>query len=131
VKAERWMFVFLTAFFLVVVPIYWFVSHEVIGTFALLLTLAFCGMLATYFSIQSRKIDPRPEDRKDGEIIDGAGELGFFPATSIWPFWSALTVTIMALGPVFGWWITILGGAMGVWAITGWCYQYYRDDYQH
>ena len=118
-KAERWIFVFLSIFFLVVVPIYWFMSREVIGTFALLMTFALCAMLAVYLSIQSNKLDARPEDRKDGEIIEGAGEMGFFPSRSIWPFWAALTVTVMLLGPVFG------------WSITGWTYQYYRDEYQH
>ncbi len=42
-----------------------------------------------------------------------------------------LTVTVMLLGPVFGWWITLLGVGMGIWSITGWTYQYYRDEYQH
>lgn len=130
-KAERWMFVFVTVFFVVVVPIYWFMSHEIIGTVALLLTVAFGGMLAVFFTVQSNKIDPRPEDRKDGEIIEGAGEVGFFSSSSIWPFWSALTVMLMALGPVFGWWLTLLGVGMGIWAVTGWCYQYYRGDHQH
>ena len=130
-KAERWMFVFITSFFVVVVPIYWFMSREIAGTVALSLTAAFCGMLAVYFTVQSNKMDARPEDRKDGEIIEGAGEVGFFPSTSIWPFWSAITILLMALGPVFGWWITLLGVGMGVWAVTGWCYQYYRADYQH
>ncbi len=130
-KAERWIFVFITAFFVVVAPVYWFMSGEIIGTVALLLTVAFSGMLAVFFTITSNKIDPRPEDRKDGEIIEGAGEVGFFPSASIWPFWAALTVTIMALGPVFGWWLTLVGAGLGVWAIVGWTYQYYRDDYQH
>lgn len=130
-KAERLIFVMITAFFVAVAPVYWFVSREIIGTVALLLTLAFFGMLSTYFSIQSRKIDARPEDRKDGEIIDGAGEVGFFPSTSIWPFWTALTVMVMGLGPVFGWWLTLLGVGLGIWAVTGWTYQYYRRDYQH
>lgn len=130
-KAERWIFTLIAVFFLVVAPLYWFVSGEIIGTVALLLTLAFCGMLAVFLTIQSRKIDPRPEDRKDAEIIEGAGELGFFPGRSIWPFWTALTVTLMALGPVFGWWLTLLGAGVGVWALSGWVYQYYRDDYQH
>jgi hypothetical protein len=125
------MFVFITAFFVVVVPIYWFMSREIIGTVALLLTVAFSGMLAIFFTVQSNKIDARPEDRKDGEIIEGAGEVGFFPSSSIWPFWAALTVMLMALGPVFGWWITLLGVGMGIWAVTGWAYQYYRHDYQH
>jgi hypothetical protein len=130
-KAESWGFLLLTAFFVIVAPIYWLVSHEIIGTVALLLTLAFCAMIATYLSIQARKIDPRPEDRKDGEIIDGAGDVGFFPSKSIWPFWTALALTVMALGPVFGWWLTLLGVGIGIWATTGWCYQYYRGQYQH
>ncbi len=130
-KAERWMFVFITTFFVVVAPIYWFMSYEIIGTVALLLTIAFSGMLTVFFTVQSNKIDARPEDRKDGEIIEGAGEVGFFPSSSIWPFWSAATVLLMALGPVFGWWLTLVGVGLGIWAVTGWTYQYYRDDYQH
>lgn len=130
-KAERMIFVLITVFFVVVAPVYWFMSGEIIGTVALLLTVAFCAMLAVYFTIQSRKIDLRPEDRKDAEIIEGAGEVGFFPSTSIWPFWTALTVTVMSLGPVFGWWLTLLGVGMGVWALSGWVYQYYRGEYQH
>jgi hypothetical protein len=131
VKAERLIFVMITAFFVAVAPTYWFMTGEIIGTVALLLTLAFFGMLSLFFTIQSRKIDPRPEDRKDGEIIEGAGEVGFFPSKSIWPFWTALTVTVMALGPVFGWWLTLLGVGLGIWSVTGWTYQYYKRDYQH
>ena len=130
-KAERFIFAVVGAFYVIVVPIYWFLSYEIIGTVALLLTLAFFAMLSVFFTVQSNKIDARPEDRKDGEIIEGAGEVGFFPSTSIWPFWAALTVTLMALGPVFGWWLTILGVGMGIWSVTGWCYQFYRNDYQH
>lgn len=130
-KAERWIFVLIALFFLAVAPIYWFMSREIVGTVALLLTLAFFAMVGAYLWIQSRKIDPRPEDRKDAEIFEGAGEVGFFPSSSIWPFWTALTVTIMALGPVFGWWLTLLGIGMGIWALTGWTYQYYRDEYSH
>ncbi|MFT4108829.1 cytochrome c oxidase subunit 4 [Propionicimonas sp.] len=130
-KAERLIFTLITVFFVIVAPVYWFVSHEIIGTVALILTLAFFGMISTFFSIQSRKIDPRPEDRKDAEIVEGAGDVGFFPSRSIWPFWTALTVLVMALGPVFGWWLTLLGVGLGIWSATGWCYQYYRNEYQH
>ncbi|MDQ7991298.1 MAG: cytochrome c oxidase subunit 4 [Propionicimonas sp.] len=130
-KAETWIFAALAVFMAVVAPIYWLMSHEVIGSVALALTFAFIATLTVYLWIQSRKMDPRLEDRKDAEIVEGAGELGFFPPASIWPFWTALVVTIMALGPVFGWWLTILGAAFGVLAVTGWCYEYYRGDYQH
>ena len=130
-KAERWIFAMIAVFFVAVAPIYWFVTHEVIGTVTLLLTLAFCGMLTVFFTIQSRKIDPRPEDRKDGEIIEGAGALGFFPPTSIIPFWSTIAIAVMLLGAVFGWWLTLLGAGLGIYAALGWAYEYYVGDYQH
>jgi len=131
VKVESWVFAVVAIFMAIVGPIYWFMSREVIGTVALALTFAFTAMMTAFLWIQSRKMDLRAEDRKDADIIEGAGELGFFPPASIWPFWSAMVVTIMALGPVFGWWLTIVGAALGVWAVTGWCYEYYRGDYQH
>ncbi|MGC3953987.1 MAG: cytochrome c oxidase subunit 4 [Propionicimonas sp.] len=130
-KQETFVLVPIAIFFAIVAPIYWIMSGEIIGTVALILSFAFASMLGVYFWIQSRKMDPRPEDRKDGEIVEGVGELGFFPPASLWPFWSALVVTVIALGPVFGWWLSIIGGVVGVWAVTGWCYQYYRGDYQH
>lgn len=130
-KAEMWIFSFMAIFFVGVAPAYWFLTGEIIGTVALLLTLAFTAMITVYFSIQARKMDLRAEDRKDGEIVEGAGQLGFFPPASIWPFWLAVTVTVMALGPIFGWWITLLGVGMGIWALSGWVYEFYRGDYQH
>ena len=57
--------------------------------------------------------------------------LGFFPASSIWPLWAALTMVLIVLGPVFGWWISLLGLGMGIWSLTGWVYEYYRGDYKH
>lgn len=37
----------------------------------------------------------------------------------------------MFLGTVLGWWLTILGGIVGIWAMCGWSYQYYRGEYAH
>lgn len=130
-KIEARIFGLIALFLLVVGVIYYLVSKEVIGSVALILGGAFASMLAVFLTIQSRKMDPRPEDRKDAEIIEGTGEIGFFPPKSLWPFWSAVVVTIIALGPVFGWWLSLMGAAVGIWAVTGWCYEYYRGDYQH
>ena len=41
-----------------------------------------------------------PEDRPDGEIADGAGEIGFFSPGSYWPFGLALAAAIAGLGLV-------------------------------
>ena len=50
---------------------------------------------------------------------------------SIWPFACALVLGIILLGPVFGWWLTILGSVLGVWAVCGWCYEFYVGEYRH
>ena len=64
-------------------------------------------------------------------VVVGAGPVGFFPPQSIWPFWCALVVAIMCLGPIFGWWISLLGLGIGIWAASGWAFEYYRGDYAH
>ena len=130
-KVEGWMFAAIAIFLAIVTPIYWFMSHEIIGTVALILTFAFAAMLTVYLWVQASKIDPRPEDRKDGEIVENAGALGFFPPSSIVPFWSTVAITAMLLGAVYGWWISLLGVGLGIWAACGWAYEFYTGDYKH
>ncbi|OYN89784.1 cytochrome c oxidase subunit 4 [Parenemella sanctibonifatiensis] len=131
-KAESWIFLFLTIYFAIVTPVYWFMAQEPAGTFALGLSGVLGAMVGLYLRFAvGRKIDVRPEDRKDGEIAEGAGELGFFPPQSIWPFWLALSMTIVFLGPIFGWWLTIVGIGMVLGAAAGWVFEFYRGDYAH
>lgn len=136
-KVETRLFLFLVIFFAAVSPIYAFVTWrldghvEVIGTTVFLLTVLMTAMIAGYLHLTGRGLDLRPEDNKEGEIIDGVGALGFFPPSSIWPFWAALVAAVILLGPVFGWWITILGVGIGIWAVCGWCYEFYVGAYKH
>ena len=130
-KVEALIFNLIAIFCVVTAAVYGFWSREPIGTTALVLSAGLTGLIGGFFWFVSRRIDARPEDRKDAEIAEGAGELGFFPPKSIWPFWVALTITMVFLGIVFGWWISLLGAVMGVWAVCGWCYEYYTGDYQH
>ncbi len=137
-KTEAKLFLFMVIFFAIVTPIYvimtWdaAVGHpEVIGTTVLVLTLLFCAMIWGLLALTGRSTGARPEDRADGEIIEGAGALGFFPPTSIIPFWSTIAISIMLLGAVFGWWLTLLGAGLGIYAALGWAYEYYVGDYQH
>lgn len=131
-KYERNVFLFLMIFFIMVTPIYGFVTKEVVGIFVLGLTAVLFVLIVGYLFIIGRKIDNRPEDDPHGEIYQGAGELGFFPPQSIWPFWCALALTVFLLGPVFGaWWLSILGFGMGLWAVAGWVFEFYRGEYAH
>ena len=130
-KAEAWIFAGLAIFFALVTPIYWFMSEDPTGTAALTLTFFLVLMIAAYLGLIARRIDPRPEDKKEGEIAEGAGELGFFPPQSIWPLFVALTFVLVVLGPVFGWWLLFLGFAFGAYTLTGLVYEFYRGDHAH
>ena len=131
-KAETYMFVFCAVFFLLVTPLYWLSSGDLTGTTALVMTFLLVTLIAFYLGFHANKMEPRPEDRKDGEIAEGAGELGFFPPFSWWPLWCALTLsTIVFALAVTAWWLVIIGMVLGAIALAGWIFEYYRGDYAH
>ena len=130
-KAEYLMFVFCSVFFVLVTPLYWLSSGDLTGTTALVMTFLLTTLIAFYLGFHARKMEPRPEDRKDGEIAEGAGELGFFPPFSWWPLWCALCLATMTLGVAIGWWLFIIGAALGVVALCGLIFEYYRGEYAH
>ncbi|MBA3528928.1 MAG: cytochrome c oxidase subunit 4 [Propionibacteriaceae bacterium] len=130
-KVEAWVFTVLAVFCAIVTPVYWQMSRDPTGTAALILTFFLVLMIGLYLGLISRRMDPRPEDQKLGEIAEGAGELGFFPPHSIWPLFCGLTMVLVALGPVFGWWLLILGFMVGTVTATGWIYEFYRGDHAH
>ena len=130
-RAEAWVFVTLTAFVALITPVYWLMSRDPTGTAALTLTFFLTLMIALYLALIARRIDARPEDKKSGEIAEGAGELGFFPPHSKWPLFAAMSFTLVILGPVFGWWLMILGFASGAVTLSGLVFEYYRGDHAH
>ena len=131
-KSETWLFVITTVFLALVTPAYWFISNDWTGTSALTMTTLLTGMIALYLGFHAKKMDPRPEDRKEGEIADGAGELGFFPPYSWWPLWCALTLAVMVYGTALGeWWLVIIGGSLGAVALCGLIFEYYRGEHAH
>jgi Cytochrome c oxidase subunit IV len=131
VKVEAWIFTILAIFCAIVTPVYYVMSRDPTGTAALILTFFLVLMIGLYLGLLSRRIDPRPEDQKQGEIAQGAGELGFFPPSSIWPLFCALTLVLVALAPVFGWWLLILGAMVAFITVTGWIFEFYRGDHAH
>jgi hypothetical protein len=81
-----------------------------VGTTALILSALLCTMCGGYFWFVSRRIHPRPEDRGDAEMSDGAGEVGFFSPGSYWPFGAALGALTAAVGiAVWQPWIIVVG----------------------
>ena len=136
-RVEAWIFGSLTIFFALVTPAYWLITMdasgtpEITGTVALILTFFLSLMISGYFALIARRIDPRPEDKKDGEIAEGAGELGFFAPHSKWPLFVSLTFVLVALAPIFGWWLAILGFGFGALTLSGLVYEFYRGDHAH
>ncbi|WP_328995180.1 cytochrome c oxidase subunit 4 [Kribbella sp. NBC_01245] len=130
-KAEAWLFGILTAFVVLVTPVYWFMSKDPTGTSALVMTFFLCLLVAFYLGATGKRMDARPEDRKDAEIVEGAGEQGFFPPYSWWPLWCGLTLAVIVLGVVFGWWLFIIGSGIGILTLSGFIFEYYRGDHAH
>ncbi|HNA99769.1 MAG TPA: cytochrome c oxidase subunit 4, partial [Marmoricola sp.] len=97
----------------------------------LTMTALLAIMVTLYLGFHASRMDARPEDRKDGEIADGAGELGFFPPYSWWPLWCALSLAVMVYGVVIGWWLFIIGAVFGIVALCGFVFEYYRGEHAH
>jgi cytochrome c oxidase subunit IV len=130
-RNETWVFGICTVFFVLVAPSYWFITGDPTGTTALVMTTLLTGLITFYLGFHSGRMEPRPEDRKEGEIAEGAGELGFFPPYSWWPLWCAMCLATMVLGVVVGWWLFIIGVALGGVALSGLIFEYYRGEHAH
>lgn len=130
-KAEAWVFGLNAIFFAVVAPTYWFFSEDLTGTSALVMTAGLSLLVTFYLGFHANRMDPRPEDIADAEVVDGAGELGFFPPYSWWPLWCALALLVCVLGVVFGWWLFIIGVGAGSIALIGWIFEFYRGEHAH
>lgn len=108
-------------------PAYGVPNHvEWVGTVALIFSGLLTGMVWLVFWVISRRIDPRPEDRADGEISDVAGEVGFFSPGSYWPLGLALTAVLSGVGIVF-WlpWLIAAGVVAVLFAVGGLTFEYY------
>jgi hypothetical protein len=130
-KAEALIFAICTVFFVLVSPAYWLVTSDWTGTSALTMTTLLTLMVTIYLGFHANNMEPRPEDRKDAEIADGAGELGFFPPYSWWPLWCGACLAVIVIGVVIGWWLVIIGGVLGTVALSGWIFEYYRGVHAH
>ena len=131
-KSETWIFAICAIFFVLVSPAYWLITEDWTGVTVLTMTALLAIMVTIYLGFHATKMEPRPEDRKDGEIADGAGELGFFPPYSWWPLWCALTFSVITYAvAITAWWLVILGIGLGVVTLAGWVFEYYRGIHAH
>jgi Cytochrome c oxidase subunit IV len=126
VKVESLIFSVIAVFCIIAAVVYGLWSHEPIGTTALVLSGGLTGLIGGFFWFVSRRIDPRPEDRKDAEIADGAGELGFFSPSSYWPFAVGLSAALLGLALAFWYvWLLVLGVVALLITVGGLLFEYY------
>ncbi len=130
-KAESVMFGVCAIFVLAFTPAYWFIAGDPTGTTALAMTTLLLALITFYLGFHAQRMEPRPEDRKEAEVAEGAGELGFFPPYSWWPLWCALCLAAMTAGVAVGWWLFVIGAILGAVALTGLIFEFYRGEHAH
>ena len=131
-KVEALIFNIIAVFCFVAAIVYGVWSREPIGTTALALSGGLTILVGGFFWFISRRIDPRPEDRKDAEIAEGAGELGFFPPASYWPLGLAFSAAIVGLSLAFWYvWLIVIAAAALLITIGGLLFEYYVGQNAH
>ena len=101
-KVESRIFEICTTFFFVCAVVYAWLTHgEAVGVVCLTLTGGLSLIIGTYFRFISRRLEGRPEDNPVAEVVDGAGEVGFFSPGSYWPVGLAAAVAILAISMAY------------------------------
>ena len=118
-KVEAKLMLGLGLFFGVMCAVYWTWSLENAGG-----VMMFAGMLlgflpGSYYYWWSRRMKARPEDDPNATQESGAGVVGTFPGTSIWPFTMGMGAFLVVLALVFGIWLLFPGLALFTWALLG------------
>ena len=137
-KVEARIFELLTVFFILVAVIYAFFTGqsrtgvEWAGTTAIVLTAGLTLIVGTYFRFVARRLDLRPEDFEEAEIVDGTGDLGFFSPGSFWPILLAASAAITATGfAFFQLWLIALGVLCILAAAAGLVFEYHIGPEKH
>ncbi|UGT60652.1 cytochrome c oxidase subunit 4 [Nocardia asteroides] len=137
-RIEARIFELLTVFFIIVGAVYGFFTSqsrtgiEWAGLTAMVLTAGLSLIIGTYFRFVARRLDLRPEDYDDAEIVDGAGDLGFFSPNSPWPILLAGAGAVTALGlAFFQFWLIGTGVVLILVAAAGLVFEYHIGPEKH
>lgn len=133
-KILAWLFTLIGVFLIPVGVVYGFMTHfdEWAGFPAILATAAMCFFLGFFLFFTDKKHPDQPNDNLDGEIIDGAGDYGFYSPWSWWPLFIGLICAALVTGVAIGqWWVAIVAGVVAILGVVGWVYEYSRGDHAH
>jgi hypothetical protein len=131
-KIEAHVLLVIGAFFGLAGLIYWIWSYAFssgslstgAGGSAMLAGSCALGIVpGLYYLWWSKRMKPRAEDRHDAKLEDGAGVVGSFPSSSIWPFLFGLSATLVALALVFGFWTAAIGFVLAIASVIGYVFE--------
>ncbi|MGC2486577.1 MAG: cytochrome c oxidase subunit 4 [Acidimicrobiales bacterium] len=118
-RVEARLLLGLGTFFGIMMVVYWFWSHENAGSVMMFAGMLLCFLPGSYYYYWSRRMKPRAEDDPHATQASGAGVVGTFPGTSIWPFTLGMGAFFVALALVFGIWLLVPGLGLVFWAVVG------------
>lgn len=81
-RTESRLFTGVAVFFGAEAALYGWWSREPAGTAALVLAFLMASLVAFFLRVQYRRRGLRAQDRGEGEVVDTAGPLDFFPPRS-------------------------------------------------
>ncbi|MEV7209323.1 MULTISPECIES: cytochrome c oxidase subunit 4 [Streptomyces] len=123
-RTESRLFTGVGIFFGGEAALYGWWSREPAGTAALVIAFLMASLIAFFLRVQYRKRGLRAQDHAEGEVVDTAGPLDFFPPRSPWPITIALAAVVLALGIVFGLWLALIGFGLLAMGVCGMVFQY-------
>ncbi|MBU6494855.1 MAG: cytochrome c oxidase subunit 4 [Acidobacteria bacterium] len=118
-KVEAKMLLALGTFFGIMCAVYWNWSLENAGGVMMFAGMLLCFLPGLYYYWWSRRMPTRPEDNPQATREEGAGVVGAFPGTSIWPFVLGMGAFTIVLSLVFGIWLLVPGLGLAAWAFLG------------
>ncbi len=130
-KIQGKMFIWLAVFILIMTVVYGGWSKEPTGTTALFLAFCLSIMIGYYLAFTARRVDAGPQDNKEAEVSDDAGEVGFFSPYSWQPLSLAIGGAFAFMGVIFGWWLLYFAFPLVVVGLCGWVFEYYHGESQN
>ncbi|MFF6917228.1 MULTISPECIES: cytochrome c oxidase subunit 4 [unclassified Streptomyces] len=127
-KIQGKMFMWLSAFVLVMAVVYGFWSQEPAGTTALFLAFGLCIMIGFYLGFTAKRVDVGAQDNKEADVADDAGEVGFFSPHSWQPLSLAIGGALAFLSIAIGWWLMYFSLPIILIGVWGWVFEYYRGE---
>lgn len=128
-KTNFRLFYGLALFYVLLTIIYWLVGGEAVGITAMGLSGGLAALVAFYLWYSAKQQGGvLPEDNLDGEISDGAGDLGFFSPHSWWPLPLAFSACLAGLGLLIGWWLALIGIGALIVSVIGFVTEYEKPS---